>query len=71
MGRKKISPEEYLTREQVMSYFSRIKGKVRNTDMMKDDKNEEDEVLYAVMQENEVSCVYTKIYSFFNYLHSG
>ena len=67
-GKKKFSAEESLTQEQVMSYFSRMKGKVKNTDMMKSDENE---VLYAIMKENKVSYVYTKIYSFFNYLHSS
>ena len=37
-----------------------MKRKVKNTDMMKDEEKEEEEVLYAITQENELSCVYTK-----------
>lgn len=61
-GKKQFCPEEYLTQEQVMSYFSRMKGKAKNLDAVRHDDNEEDELFFSVIEDNEVGCIYDKIY---------
>lgn len=56
-GKKKFSSAEYLTREQVMSFFSRIKGKggIFNAEEIQDDEiQQNDEHLLDVIENNEV-----------------
>ena len=48
-GKKKFCPEEYLTLEQVMTYFRRMKEKVLNIDEIKYDEN-----LKSIIVKNEM-----------------